>query len=190
MATQTRNMLLNVGPSHPAMHGVIRLIMELEGEKIKGVEVEIGYLHRAFEKMCETVMYTQCFPYTDRLNYVSPLINNVGFAMTVEKLLDIDVPERAKYIRVIMSEISRVTDHLTCIGATAMELGAMSVFLYMIKAREYLYELVEEITGARLTISYVRIGGVKADLTPGFTDKCFQKIADVRKVLILSLIHI
>jgi len=177
-------MLLNVGPSHPAMHGVIRLIMELDGEKIKGVDVEIGYLHRAFEKMCETVMYAQCFPYTDRLNYVSPLINNVGFAMTVEKLLGIDIPERAKYIRVLMSEISRVTDHLTCIGASAMELGAMSVFLYMIKAREHLYELVEEITGARLTISYVRIGGVKADLTPGFMDKAFGKIADVRKVLI------
>jgi len=184
MTTETRSMLLNVGPSHPAMHGVIRLIMELDGEKIKGVEVEIGYLHRAFEKMCETVMYNQCFPYTDRLNYVSPLINNVGFALTVEKLLGIDIPERAKYIRVIMSEISRVTDHLTCIGATAMELGAMSVFLYMIKAREYLYELIEEITGARLTISYVRIGGVKADLTKDFTDTAFKKIADVRKVLI------
>jgi len=182
--TQTRSMLLNVGPSHPAMHGVIRLIMELDGEKIKDVEVEIGYLHRAFEKMCETVMYTQCFPYTDRLNYVSPLINNVGFALTVEKLLGIDIPERAKYIRVIMSEISRVTDHLTCIGASAMELGSMSVFLYMIKAREFLWELVEEITGARLTISYVRIGGVKADLTEGFVDKTFQKIAEVRKVLI------
>ncbi len=184
MAIQTRSMLLNVGPSHPAMHGVIRLVVELDGEKIKNVDVEIGYLHRAFEKMCETVMYSQCFPYTDRLNYVSPLINNVGFAMTVEKLLAIEVPERAQYIRVIMSEISRVTDHLTCIGASAMELGAMSVFLYMIKAREFLYELVEEITGARLTISYVRIGGVKADLTAGFADKCFQKIADVRKVLI------
>ncbi len=184
MAIETRSMLLNVGPSHPAMHGVIRLIMELDGEKIKGVEVEMGYLHRAFEKMCETVMYAQCFPYTDRLNYVSPLINNVGFAMTVEKLLGIDIPERAKYIRVIMSEISRVTDHLTCIGASAMELGAMTVFLYMIKAREHLYELVEEITGARLTISYVRIGGVKADLTQGFTDKAFNKIAEVRKVLI------
>jgi NADH-quinone oxidoreductase subunit D len=182
--TQTRSMLLNVGPSHPAMHGVIRMVMELEGEKIMGVDVEIGYLHRAFEKMCETVMYTQCFPYTDRLNYVSPLINNVGFALAVEKLLGIDIPERAKYIRVIMSEISRVTDHLTCIGASAMELGAMSVFLYMIKAREFLYELVEEITGARLTISYVRIGGVKADLTAGFVDKAFGKIADVRKVLI------
>jgi NADH-quinone oxidoreductase subunit D len=182
--TETRSMMLNVGPSHPAMHGVIRLIMELDGEQIKNVDVEIGYLHRAFEKMCETVMYAQCFPYTDRLNYVSPLINNVGFAMTVEKLLGIDVPERAKYIRVIMSEISRVTDHLTCIGASAMELGAMTGFLYMIKARELLYELVEEITGARLTISYVRIGGVKADLTPGFAEKCFKKIADIRKVLI------
>jgi len=182
--TQTRSMLLNVGPSHPAMHGVIRLVMELDGEKIKGVDVEIGYLHRAFEKMCETVMYAQCFPYTDRLNYVSPLINNVGFALAVEKLLGIDIPERAQYIRVIMSEISRVSDHLTCIGATAMELGAMSVFLYMIKAREFLYELVEEITGARLTVSYVRIGGVKADLTEGFVDRAFGKIADVRKVLI------
>ncbi|MDE2009580.1 MAG: NADH-quinone oxidoreductase subunit D [Candidatus Omnitrophica bacterium] len=182
--TQTRSMLLNVGPSHPAMHGVIRLIMELDGEKIKDVDVEIGYLHRAFEKMCETVMYAQCFPYTDRLNYVSPLINNVGFAMAVEKLLGIDIPERAKYIRVIMSEISRVSDHLTCVGASAMELGAMSVFLYMIKAREFLWELVEEITGARLTISYVRIGGVKADLTEGFTDKAFKTIAEVRKVLI------
>ncbi|MBF0504866.1 MAG: NADH-quinone oxidoreductase subunit D [Candidatus Omnitrophica bacterium] len=182
--TQTRSMLLNVGPSHPAMHGVIRLMVEVDGEKIKGVDVEIGYLHRAFEKMCETVMYAQCFPYTDRLNYVSPLINNVGFALCVEKLLGIEIPERAKYIRVIMSEISRVTDHLTCIAASAMELGAMSVFLYMIKAREYLYELVEEITGARLTISYVRIGGVKADLTPGFADHAFQKIAEVRRVLI------
>lgn len=177
-------MLLNVGPSHPAMHGVIRLIMELEGEKVKGVDIEMGYLHRAFEKMCETVMYAQCFPYTDRLNYVSPLLNNVGFALTVEKLLGIDIPERAKYIRVIMGEISRVTDHLTCIAASAMEMGAMSAFLYMIKARDYLYELVEEITGARLTISYVRIGGVKADLTPHFTEHCFEKIADVRKVLI------
>lgn len=177
-------MLLNVGPSHPAMHGVIRMIVELDGEKIKDVDIEIGYLHRCFEKMCETVMYAQCFPYTDRLNYVSPLINNVGFALAVEKLLGMDIPDRAKYIRVIMSEISRVTDHLTCIGATAMELGAMSVFLYMIKAREFLYELVEEITGARLTISYVRVGGVKADLTEGFVDRAFQKIADVRKVLI------
>lgn len=184
MTTETRSMLLNVGPSHPSTHGVIRLIMELDGEKIKGVDVEIGYLHRAFEKMCETVMYAQCFPYTDRLNYVSPLINNVGFALTVEKLLGIDIPERAKYIRVIMSEISRVTDHLTCVGASSMELGAMTAFLYLIKARELLYELVEEITGARLTVSYVRVGGVKADLTPDFTGKAFQRIAEVRKVLI------
>lgn len=184
MIDETRSMLLNVGPSHPAMHGVIRMILKLEGERIKGVDVEIGYLHRAFEKMCETVMYAQCFPYTDRLNYVSPLINNVGFALAVEKLLGIDIPERAKYIRVIMSEISRVTDHLTCVGASAMELGAMTVFLYMIKARELLWELVEEITGARLTISYIRIGGVKADLTEGFQEKTAQKIAEVRKVLI------
>ena len=102
---KTQSMLLNVGPSHPSMHGVIHLIVKLDGEKIQDVDVEIGYMHRAFEKMCETVMYAQCFPYTDRLNYVSPLINNVGFAMAVEKLLGIETPERAQYIRVLMSEI-------------------------------------------------------------------------------------
>jgi NADH-quinone oxidoreductase subunit D len=157
-------MLLNVGPSHPAMHGVIRLITELEGENVVKVEAEIGYLHRAFEKSCENSSWTQAIPYTDRLNYVSPLINNFGYCGAVEKLLGIEITERCKYIRVLMSEISRITDHLTCIAACAMELGALTAFLYLMKAREYLYEIVEEVTGARLTISYGRIGGVKGDL--------------------------
>jgi NADH-quinone oxidoreductase subunit D len=146
------------------MHGVIRLITELEGETVVNVEAEIGYLHRAFEKSCENSSWTQAIPYTDRLNYVSPLINNFGYCGAVEKLLGIEPTERCKYIRVVMSEISRITDHLTCIAASAMELGAMTAFLYLMKAREYLYEIVEEVTGARLTISYGRIGGVKGDL--------------------------
>src|SRR5712691_2630574 len=157
---ETREMLLNVGPAHPAMHGIIRIVTRLDGEQIVDVDVEIGYLHRGFEKMSETVDYNGVIPYTDRLNYVSPLINNVGYCMAVEKLIGISVPERCHYIRVIMSEISRLCDHLTCVGASAMELGAFTVFLYMIKAREYLYQLVDKLTGARLTVSYCRVGGV------------------------------
>lgn len=181
--TKTESMLLNVGPSHPAMHGIVRIIVELDGEKIINSDVEIGYLHRAFEKDCEAGGYLQAIPYTDRLNYVSPLINNVGYCLAVEKLFGLDITERAKYIRVIMSEISRVTDHLTCIGASAMELGAFTVFLYMIKAREYLYELIEQVTGARLTISYIRPGGVKGDLPNGFQENCLEAIKKSREVL-------
>src|SRR5512147_104169 len=182
-ATETRSMLLNVGPSHPAMHGVIRLVTELEGETVVKVDAEIGYLHRAFEKSCENSTWTQSIPYTDRLNYVSPLINNFGYCSAVEKLLGIEITERCKYIRVIMSEISRICDHLTCVGAGAMELGAFTVFLYMIKAREFLWELVEDVTGARLTISYGRVGGVKADLPAGFDFKVKKAFAETRQVL-------
>ncbi len=176
-------MLLNVGPAHPAMHGIVRIVTELDGETIVGADVEIGYLHRAFEKMCEQGPYNNAIPYTDRLNYVSPLINNIGYCLAVEKLLGITTTERCQYIRVIMSEISRITDHLTCVGASAMELGAFTVFLYMIKAREMLYELIEDVTGARLTISYARVGGLKADLPEGFEEKTFKFLTEVRKVL-------
>ncbi len=175
--------LMNMGPSHPAMHGVIHILLELDGEYVRSADVGIGYLHRAFEKESEVVKWGQVFPYTDRLNYVSPLINNVAYAMAVEKLLGLEITERAKYIRVIMSELSRITDHLTCIGANAMELGAMTAFLYFIEAREELYNLIEEITGARLTISYVRIGGVKADLTPDFPERCRSILKLVREKL-------
>jgi NADH-quinone oxidoreductase subunit D len=180
---ETREMLLNVGPQHPAMHGIIRIVAKLDGEQILDIDVEIGYLHRGFEKMSETVDYNGVMPYTDRLNYVSPLINNVGYCMAVEKLLGIPVPDRCHYIRVIVSEISRISDHLTCVGAGAMELGAFSVFLYMIKAREFLWELVEMVTGARLTVSYCRVGGVKGDLPAGFEEKCRHALQETRKVL-------
>jgi NADH-quinone oxidoreductase subunit D len=131
--------------------------------------------------MSETVDYNQVMPYTDRLNYVSPLINNFGWCLTIEKMLKIEVPRRCSYIRVIMSEISRVTDHLTCLGASAMELGAFTVMLYLMEAREHLWDLIEEVTGARLTVSYGRIGGVRGDLTPDFSKKCESVISKVRK---------
>src|SRR5712692_7115882 len=178
-----QNVHVGVGPAHPAMHGIIRIEAELDGEVIVDAEVEIGYLHRAFEKDCEQGGWNNAIPFTDRLNYVSPLINNFGYASAVEKLLGVDVTERCKYIRVIMSEISRICDHLTCVGAGSMELGAFTVFLYMIKAREYLWELVEDVTGARLTISYGRVGGVKADLPAGFDLKVKKAFAETRQVL-------
>src|SRR5438874_12294723 len=177
------NLTIGVGPAHPAMHGIIRIVAELDGETIVGADVEIGYLHRAFEKDCEVGGYNNAIPYTDRLNYVSPLINNFAYASAVEKLLGIEVTERCQFIRTAMAEISRICDHLTCIAATSMELGAFTVFLYMIKAREYLYELVEDVTGARLTISYGRVGGVKADLPDGFAAKVAKAFKQTREVL-------
>ncbi|MCI0534689.1 MAG: NADH-quinone oxidoreductase subunit D [Verrucomicrobiales bacterium] len=177
-------MFLNVGPSHPAMHGIIQIITELDGERVVGADVEIGYLHRAFEKESERGPYNNVIPYTDRLNYVSPLINNFGYCLAIERLLGIEATERCQYIRVIMSEISRISDHLTCVGASAMELGAFTVFLYMIKAREWLWELIEAVAGARLTISYGRVGGVKADLPKGFAERTRKALEDVREVLL------
>jgi len=177
------SILLNVGPAHPAMHGIIRVVAEIEGEKVIRADVEIGYLHRAFEKHCESGTWNQAIPYVDRLNYVSPLINNFGYVEAVEKLIGIEVPERTQYIRVLMGEISRITDHLTCIGAAAMELGALTVFLYMMKAREWLWHLIEEVTGARVTVSYARVGGLKADLPPRFDEACREVFPKVREVL-------
>src|SRR5438552_11434678 len=164
---------LNMGPSHPAMHGTVRMVLDVEGEKITNVDIQIGYLHRCFEKESEYATYTQIFPYTDRLNYVSPMLNNVGYAHAVEALLGIQarIPERAQFIRVIVGEMSRITDHMTCLGAGAMELGAFTVFLYLLKAREWFYELLEEVSGARLTHSYLRIGGVCDDLTEDFVPR-------------------
>ncbi|MBI4677433.1 MAG: NADH-quinone oxidoreductase subunit D [Elusimicrobia bacterium] len=177
------SLTLNMGPSHPAMHGVIRLIVELDGELVKSSEVEIGYLHRAFEKHAEAQPWNNVVPWTDRLNYVSPLINNVAYCLAVEKLAGIELPERGKYLRVAACEISRVTDHLTCVAASAMELGAFTVFLYLVKAREYLYQLVDDLAGGRVTTSYARIGGVKADLPEGFEAKCLGIFAKVREAV-------
>ncbi len=181
----SESMPLNMGPSHPAMHGTVRMVLEVEGEKIVSADVQVGYLHRCFEKESEYATYTQIFPYTDRLNYVSPMLNNVGYAMAVEKLLEIDkkIPERAQFIRVIVGEVSRICDHLTCLGAGAMELGSFTAFLYNLKLREWFWELLEEISGARLTHSYVRIGGVNGDMPAGWGEKLRDVIERGRTVL-------
>ncbi|MDX2091160.1 MAG: NADH dehydrogenase (quinone) subunit D [Kofleriaceae bacterium] len=179
-------MTVNMGPSHPAMHGTVRIVLTVDGEKVVKSDVQPGYLHRCFEKESEHATYTQIFPYTDRLNYVSPMINNVGWAMVAEKLMGIgkDIPKRAEYIRVIVSEMSRITDHLTCVGASAMELGAFGPFLFFLKAREWLYELLETVSGARLTHTYVRVGGVGKDLPPGFSDRLTHTLNETEKVMV------
>jgi NADH-quinone oxidoreductase subunit D len=163
-------MLLNMGPSHPAMHGTVRIVLELSGEQIMKADVQIGYLHRGFEKMCERGSWNHCFPYVDRLNYASPMLNNVGFALAVEKMLGVSVPERCQYYRVILGELARIADHLTCNGPMCMELGAFTPFLYYLKAREVIWDIFEEETGARLTHSFGRVGGMAKPPTPDFKD--------------------
>jgi NADH-quinone oxidoreductase subunit D len=158
-------MHLNMGPSHPAMHGTVRVVLELSGETILKADVQIGYLHRGFEKMCERGTWAQVFPYADRLNYVSPMLNNVGYALAVEKLAGLEVPERCQWYRMILGELARISDHLTCTGAMAMELGAITPFLWWIKARELVWDILEEETGARLTHSFGRIGGMASPPT-------------------------
>jgi NADH-quinone oxidoreductase subunit D len=163
-------MLLNIGPAHPAMHGTVRIVVELSGETIVRADVQVGYLHRGFEKMCERGTWTQVFPYVDRCNYVSPMLNNVGFALACEKLLDVEVPVRCQYYRMMLGELARIADHITCVGAMAMELGAFTPFLWMMKAREMLWDIFEEETGARLTHSFGRVGGMARPPTDGFAE--------------------
>jgi NADH-quinone oxidoreductase subunit D len=176
-------MEIQMGPSHPASHGTIKFNLKLDGERIMDCDVEVGYLHRGFEKMCEQGTWTQCFPYTDRLNYASPCINNVGFALAVEKLLGIDVPDRCKHVRVIMSEVARIADHLTCLGMASSEVGAVTVAFYMLEARELLYDLIEAVTGARLTVTWCRIGGVAHDVPADFTESIRHAFTNLDAVL-------
>ncbi len=193
----TRNMEVSLGPSHPAMHGTVRIKVELDGETIVKSNTEVGFLHRGFEKESESVHWAQVMPYTDRLNYVSPLINNFAYCQAVEKLLAVEIPVRAKYIRVIAAELSRICDHVTCCGAVAMEVGGFTPFLYMIEGREHLWDVIEELTGARVTVNYARPGGVAHDLPPGFMPRCaealrrcFELIDDTDKLLTRNRIFI
>jgi NADH-quinone oxidoreductase subunit D len=176
-------MELQMGPSHPASHGTIKFNLKLDGERIVDCDVEVGFLHRGFEKMCEQGTWTQCFPYTDRLNYASPCINNVGFALAVERLLGIDTTERCKYVRMIMSEVARIADHLTCLGMASSEVGATTVAFYMLEAREFLYDLIEAVTGARLTVTWCRVGGMTHDLPADFNDRMKASFARLDQVL-------
>jgi len=166
-----KELIVNMGPQHPATHGVLRLVLEVEGEIIKKCTPYIGYLHRGVEKLSEDLTYVQSLPLTDRLDYLSSMVNNVGFALAVEKLVGINVPERAKFIRTIMSEMTRICSHLVWLATHALDIGAMTVFLYAMRDREYLLELFEMIAGARLTVSYSRIGGVRCDINDEFLDK-------------------
>lgn len=160
---------INMGPSHPATHGVLRLILELDGEIITKAVPDLGYLHRGDEKIAENMQYNQFVPYTDRLDYLAPLANNVAYALAVEKLMGWELPPRGKAIRVICCEMARVSAHLLGLGAFAMDIGATTVFLYTFTEREKLYNLTELLTGARFTTSYTRIGGQTRDLPDGFT---------------------
>ena len=194
---RTEYMVINMGPSHPVTHGTVKFLATLDGETIVDLKVDIGYLHRGFEKMCENGTWQQVIPYTDRLNYVSPLINNVGYALAVEKLIGIEAPERCQYIRVIASELARISDHLTNVAAGGLELGAFTAFLYFVEARELVWDLIEMLCGARVTANYVRIGGLKNDLPEGFAEKtrevfkrCRELWADVDKLLTKNRIFI
>src|SRR6187455_971575 len=183
LALDSEPMLINVGPAHPAMHGTVRCVMELSGEIIEHVDVQVGFLHRGLEKMCERGTWTQVFPYVDRCNYVSPMLNNVGFAMACEKMLGIEVPLRCQYYRMALGELARMSDHLTCDGAMSMELGAFTPFLWMIKGREMLWDLFEEECGARLTHSFGRVGGMAHPPTDGFKETALATVDQILKVV-------
>jgi len=174
-------LVLNMGPSHPSTHGVLRVLLELDGETITKAMPDIGYLHRGDEKIAENMTYTQFIPYTDRLDYLAPLANNVAYALAVEKLLGIDrqLTPRCQYIRVICCELARISSHLLGIGCFAMDVGAMTVFLHTFTDREKIYNLCESMTGARFTTSYTRIGGLSRDLPEGWTDQCRQFCREV-----------
>lgn len=161
-------MVLNMGPSHPATHGVLRLVLELDGEIITKATPDVGFLHRGDEKIAENMQYNQFVPYTDRLDYLAPLANNVAYALAVEKLMGWDIPPRGKAIRVICCELSRISSHLMGLGAMALDLGAMTVFLYTFTQREKIYDLWELISGARFTTSYTRVGGQIRDISDDF----------------------
>ncbi len=189
---QGEKMILNMGPSHPATHGVLRIILEMDGEIITKADPDIGYLHRGDEKIAENMTYTQFIPYTDRLDYLAPLANNVAYALAVEKLMGIDgqLTPRCQYIRVICCELARVSAHLLGLGAFAMDVGALTVFLHTFAQRETVYNLAEALTGARFTTSYTRIGGLSRDIPAGwieavrkFLDECAVAIDESDKLL-------
>ncbi len=175
-------MEINLGPSHPTTHGIIQMQLKVAGEDVIEADTIIGYLHRGFEKMCEAHNWNQAVIYTDRLNYVSPVINNVGYHLAVEKLMDIDVPPRGQYTRMILSELMRICDHQTALAAAAMELGGFTPFLYLMKGRELWWELLERVVGARVTTSFTRIGGMVADLPDWFADAALEIVEETRNI--------
>jgi NADH-quinone oxidoreductase subunit D len=167
-----KEITLNMGPQHPATHGVLRLVLDLQGETVVGCDPRPGYLHRGIEKLMESKTYHQNIPITDRLEYITCMNNNLGYVVAVEKLAGIEVPERAQFIRTLMAELTRLSGHLVWLGTHALDIGAMTVCMYTLRERELLLDLSEMVTGARQTVSYVRIGGVRNDIPRDFIDKC------------------
>lgn len=174
---------ISIGPSHPVTHGIIHLIARLDGERITRAETQIGYMHRCFEKMAETHTWNQVIPFCDRLNYVSAMINGVGYVRTVEKMLGIEVPERGVLIRTILSEFSRIMDHCVNIGTNLVDIGALTNFWYLFQPREKIYGLLEACCGARLTVSYVRVGGLAIDVPEDFEPRCRGLLESIPKFL-------
>jgi NADH dehydrogenase I D subunit len=170
----TDELTLSMGPQHPATHGVLRLILELDGEIIVKCEPDIGYLHRGTEKIGENRTYISAMPLTDRMDYISSMTNNIGYVLAVERLLGIEAPERAKFIRTMVGEMSRISSHLLWLATHALDIGAMTVFLYCFREREAIMDLFEMLTGARLTVSYPRIGGVRNDVSQKFLDDLYD----------------
>ncbi len=170
--------IVNIGPSHPATHGTVQIIAELDGEKVLRTDVHCGYLHRGFEKECEDHTWHNLIPYVDRLNYCSALINDFAYCDAVEQLMGIEITPRTKYLRTLLSEYMRITDHLTCVAASLMELGAMTAFLYLVTVRDYMYEHLAALTGARVTYSYGRIGGLANDVPDGWFARLREILAE------------
>lgn len=168
---KTETMVLNMGPQHPSTHGVLRLVLELDGETVLRCVPHIGYLHTGFEKTYEDKTYHQCVPMTDRMDYLAPLSNNLAYCLSVEKLLGIEVPERAQYLRVILAELQRISSHLVWLGTHCLDLGAVTPFWYGFREREMILDLFEGLSGARLMTSHIRIGGLALDILPGWADK-------------------
>ncbi|HEV3220399.1 MAG TPA: NADH dehydrogenase (quinone) subunit D [Candidatus Acidoferrales bacterium] len=166
-----KTMVLNMGPQHPSTHGVLRVVLELEGETVVKATPDIGYLHTGIEKNCEKLTYSQAITLTDRIDYLAPLSNNLGYCLAVEKLLGIEVPKRAQYIRVLLTELTRIASHLVWIGTHAIDLGAMSVFLYCFREREEVLKIFEMVSGQRMMTSYFRIGGLALEPPPGWLDR-------------------
>ncbi|MFQ5848647.1 MAG: NADH dehydrogenase (quinone) subunit D [Candidatus Methylomirabilales bacterium] len=175
MTVESKTMLINMGPQHPSTHGVLRLVLELDGEVVVKVIPHIGYLHTGMEKIMESKRYQQIIPITDRFDYVAPMSNNLAFVLSVEKLLGIEVPERTTYIRVLLTELTRIKSHLVALGTMALEIGAQSVFLYCFRERERILDIYEMVSGARMMSSYFRVGGLMADLPDGF-DRAVRQI--------------
>jgi len=174
---QDHTLVLNMGPQHPSTHGVLRLVLEIDGETVIGLKPEIGYLHTGIEKTCEAKFYQQVVPLTDRIDYLCPMTNNLTYCLAVEKLLGLEIPPKAQWLRVLMNELTRINSHLVWLGTHAMDLGAMTVFLYCFREREDVLRLFEMISGQRMMTSYFRIGGVALEPPLGFFDKV-KKFAD------------